>query len=258
MANRVTSFDLASDLGVLQIVRDPSGQEHVYSSTISVSVAAARPAAITEGADLIDSASAWVAIGVRENVAYRTARLTIPTVDSGGETFTVTIDGNAVDYVDAGSQGLNALVTAIAAAINADGTVGGIVEATAVEAAKDAPSLFSLNDSVRIRGIGESDFSVDFATDGSSVVLATADAISASADVFVYRKAAPNTAANQRWRKVPGTLAIDSDGYAETWNVGPVARMYIRLFGLALLGTDGSGVVARVPDIDIAPGILES
>lgn len=246
----MSTFDLASELGVLSIGRDPSGQAHAVSDTITNP-----PAAATDGADLEDGVVALVAIDVRENVAYRTARLAIDTLNIG-DTFTATVDGNDVAYDSTGDADLDEVVQEIAAAINADGTVGLLVTATAVRASDDDTTV-GVRDSVRLTGRGFADYSLGWARTGSSVISATADASGCEAEVLAQRTAAPGTTANTRWRKTSGTYVIEQRGYMDRWNIAGISRAFVQLSAIQGPGAD-AGVTLRTPDIDIAPAILEA
>ena len=146
----------------------------------------------------------------------------------------------------------------IANEINTDADTNTVVSAVAVDntLTPPAPNAGS-NNEVVVTGLGNGDYAIDFTDDGTSVVAAVADPVSAELFMYVQRTSAPNTTANQKWRKTHGSYIIGNDGYIDRWNVAGLARMYARLGSVAGLGTDGSVVTLRDPDIDIAPCILE-
>lgn len=250
----VTPFDLASELGVLSVGRDPAGQSH---STPNGNTS--RPSGVTDGAPLLDSVVAMVSVTVREVPAFRTGRLFITTLDAAAETFTTTIGGNAVAYADPGGQTLSAVLVAIAAAINADGPASALVTATAVddndvESATDATQVL-------LQGVGLADYTLDFSTGGSSVTDATADPSGCSVIVFGQRAAAPNTTPDTTWRAYAqaGTIAVAQDNYMDRWTVAGLSRLYVMIVpGTITRATDGAGVTAKDPTIDVAPCIVES
>lgn len=249
----VTPFDLASSLGVLSVGRDPSGQTHAVSGVITNP-----PIDAADGAPLQDAVVALLSIDVRENVSKRTTRIRIPTLVIG-DTFTLTIDGGTAAYDSTGDADLDEVMTSLRDAINADADVNTTIVARVVDSTQDPPvEVAGSNDELIIEGLGNADYSVDFTRVGSSVLSVIADPTSCEAFMYAQRGRAPNTTANTRWRRVPGSYVIDSDGYMERWNIAGLARLYVRLGSIAGPGGDGSGVVLRTPDIDIAPGIAET
>lgn len=249
----ITTFDLATSLGVLQVGRDPSGQTHTSPSGVT-----ARPADVADGVPLLDSVVALVAIDVREDVAFRTARLTIPTLTIG-DTFTLTLNSTEVaTYDSTGDADEDEVMLGLAAAINADADTNVLVLATAVDntLTPPAPNAGS-NNEVVLTGLAAADYSVDFTDSGTSVEQVIADASQCTAYVYAQRAAAPDTTPNTRWRKTQGSYTVDQDGYVERWNVAGISRLYVRLGSIQGPGSDGSIVTLRDPDVDIAPCILE-
>lgn len=113
---------------------------------------------------LDDGSSATVALfalDLREVTHARTAYVTIPTW-SASTTYSITVNGTTVSHDASTGPDANraATLSALAAAINANGTVGAIVSASVV------------GSSVRLRGLSPFAWSVDFAVSGGSGTLA--------------------------------------------------------------------------------------
>ncbi len=182
---------------------------------------------------------------VRETAAYRSARLTVTFVE--GETYTVTIDGTDVDYDSTGDADEADVLIGIAAAINADGTVGPLVVAQA-QAANGTTN--GVKTQVLIRGQGEADFSIAETTTGAADMEIIADAASMTADLWA-NAGGDETA----WLLVNGTdaLAIDSRGLYETLDsLGPLQRLYVQAKEIAAVTDDGATIKYR-PAIAIGP-----
>ncbi len=246
-----TTFDLATQLGVLQVGRDPAQEAHSTPNELA-------PASSSEGAACLDSVVGLLGVDLRETDGVRTARLSIPTLTIG-DSFTTTVDGNAVVYDSTGDADLDEVVADLADAINNDVTVGALVVALAVNSADDSVTPGS-RDSVRVRGLAsnDTDWTIDFTDNGTSVVAVSADPTTASMSVWVQRTAAPGSTASTRWRKLPTGYTLSSGGFMERFNVAGLARIYAQITAVDGPGGDGSGVTYRTPTLDWAPAIIES
>jgi hypothetical protein len=173
---------------------------------------------------------ALVSVGVREVVAYRTARVTIETLDLG-ETYTVTIDGTDVDYDSTGDADSAEVLAGIADAINADGTVGPLVVASVVDSA------------VVIAGQSEADYTIDLSATGSGVLACVADASACTLEVYGLA----GRANSPDWRLINGAadLALDERGLAERVEVAGFDRLYLRCTAVAAVSGDGASVTYR-------------
>lgn len=154
------------------------------------------PSAGSSGVQLDDTPKTIGLVALREEAHRRTVRYKVTTFDLTVTVYDVIIDGNTVSY-DASSElpaDNDALIAGIAAAIDADGTVGPLVNASVDPNDPEA---------VLIVGVGEDDYTFDGdVTGGSGAIELSGDAT--SADVRL-------------WLSHGGTLANGSVGYENGW-----------------------------------------
>lgn len=240
-------FNTATELAIRLSTRDPNWK-------VQATPAIAPPPLTTSGVALDDSPATLVHVALREVTHTRTARLTIPTLTIG-DTFTVTIDGNAVAYDSTGDADLNEVLESLAAAINADGTVNVIVTATAVDASDTASTGASTQ--IRIRGDAAADYSVDFTDSGTSVVAAIADGASCTVVPWWLMGAAPLVTAPTQWASRDRQVVQATAAFVDRYPTGGFLRGYVQTDGLVGVGADGSGVTIRSPDVALGPALVE-
>lgn len=212
------------------------------------------PASPEAGVSLANTIYLAIAISLREEVHRRTARVSITTLDLTA-TYTVTVDGHAVDYdADTASPSPSDaadVLQGIADAINADGTVGGLVTATAVDEDGDGTV-----EAVRLTGDAEADYTLDISATGSAVLACVADATTASGRLYLTARG--QGALPTSWRLAHnGELgAVDYRGYAERARTSGCGRAYIELYDIAGPSGDGSSVTYE-PSVWLGPGVAQ-
>lgn len=216
------------------------------------------PDAADSGVYLQNSPQVHVVVDLREEVHRRTARVVVGTADLTTTVYTVTINGTAVAY-DASSAlpaSATALVAGIAAAIEANGTVGPLVVATADP---DAPTT-----TILIRGVGTADFSIAVGVAGGTGTLTcNADAVacimqpyfSAGGIVKTGSTGSPN-----RWRRsADGAGTVN--GLYGVWGMGGcggMARIAVWLSSITGHASDGGTVTFNVARVMVGPSVLEA
>lgn len=214
---------------------------------------------IPDGADdgvyLYGSPKALGFVALRENVAKRTARVVITTAALTGTTYTVSINGNDVDYNSTSETPADAdeLVQGIVDAINNDGTVGPIVTASVDQ--DDEAGL-----TIKIVGDTEADYSIDTTlTGGTGAVTVNADAC--SCDVRFYAThggsvaSEEDGAANVWVQPLDGLYEdIDYHGFLERFDIGGCDRAKIVLENLAGHADDGDEVTLNA-HVMIGPSV---
>jgi hypothetical protein len=237
----MSTWEDANRLAVLAAGANPQWVEQTdYSGN---------PDSAASGVYLEEALQTQVIVDLREELHRRTARVTIGTLDLTAD-YVIEINGNAVTY-DAGVAGpadATEVLEGIAAAINADVTVGPLVTAEAVDTDEDA-----VIDTVVIRGDAEADYSIDFSTTGTAVLEVSADAKTASARIF--QKAGGSGDRPDGWRLVRGAnaIAIDRYGFAERLETGGIDRFYVELYDVDG-GGDGASVT-HTATVLIGPGV---
>ena len=170
-------------------------------------------------------------------------------------TYTVTVDGNAVSYDASAASPAPAdaadVLEDLAAAINADGTVGALVNAEALDEDGDGTV-----DTVRLRGLGEADYSIAVSATGGAALTCEADPASCSARVWL---SARGTGALPPGWRVPngGELGeITRRGFDERLGTGGCSRAYVEIHSITGVSSDGAGVT-YVPRVFVGPGVAE-
>lgn len=257
MAN--TSLQSLSYLGAnLMLGRSPQLEAAPLDSTF--------PAPAAGGVDVTGAALALVKVSMREHPAYRTAYYVVTATDLTA-TYTASINGNDVVY-DASAESpanLAELCAGWAAAINADGTVGAIVLATAADYAGDG-----VINAVRVIGNSADDYSVDVGYTGSAHVTLYADASGATMTLFARPDVSPSSlivagAARQRalgWAAKPlpdGSLSrsLGANGWCdESVLVAGLAALDVQLS--SVVGDPSDGTVTYTPQAIVCPKRQES
>lgn len=227
-----TPFQQATDLAVQSAHLTPYWVEQPYSADVPVDDG--------DGVDVAASSQVAVLLLGRRSFAFRSAVLRFTTADLT-DTYTVTVDGNDVDF-DAAAAAVGseaAMLEALAQAINDDGTVGAIVTATATD------TELLLEGIVTDSASQEANFTLALATAGSGALVAVADVN--SADVTLYGKYnGAGSSAPGGWVKITD-LTVTSPGLSTDYEV-PHAGRYARLHLQVTATTgpaDGAGVGVR-------------
>ena len=215
----------------------------------------APPSLASSGVALQQALRTLVHVSLREAPHRRTARLTIPTLDLG-DVYNVVIDGTTVGHdASSGDVDLEDTITGIAAAINADGTVGALVTATPVESDPGVSGI----DTVLIVGDGEADFSVDFTSPSLTAVLAcVADLAHATARLWWLVGARPGSSPPTLWAASGDEVAVGRRGYVERFDSAGLDRLFVQLSERAGVAGDGSIVTYPAPVISIGPCLAEN
>jgi hypothetical protein len=242
-------YTVATQLAILQAGRTPVWSVQPDTGSLLP------PAAVSDGVNLQSACRVLAQVTLREDPHHRTARLDTDGTLTG--TYTVTIDGNAVAYDATAGAPANeaALVTAIAAAISADGTVGPLVTATAVDA--DDTTTGALIQ-VRIRGDGEEDFSIDFVHSAAAVITCVADLCEATMRPWWAMAARPGSTAPVLWSGMGDVYDVDRRGLVERFECAGLSRLFVQLYergGHA--GDHATRVTYNDPVINIGPCLSE-
>lgn len=231
-------FNTATDLAVRLSTRDPQW-------VVQATPATTPPGTAISGVLLNDAPATLLTVAVREETHRRTSRLVISTLNIG-DTFTVTVDGTAVAYDSTGDADLAEVLTGIAAAVNANGTVAAIVTADGSDGAQ-----------VVLIGDSAADYSVGFTRTGSSVIVVTADAAQCTAVIYWLMTAAPSITPPAQWFSRDAQIVLAAKGFVDRYPTGGFLRGYVHVDGLAGVPADGSEVVLRNPDVSFGPAISE-
>ncbi len=213
--------------------------------------------------DVSTATLAYVNVACREHFAWRTCYFRITTVDLTC-TYTITIDGEAVAYV-ANDASLAIVLQGIVDAINADADVNTVVVAGVYDYDGDG-----VDDSVRITGLTEDDYSFDGTENGTAAIELIADAVSCTARLLGRPDYSPASSvavgaallAALGWRAVAmgGEMQRSIDAYGWSTDTQPVNGLSaLRVLATSSFGhpDDGGDVEQRVTAI-VAPCRQES
>jgi hypothetical protein len=240
----------ATELAVLSAGRSPKWSDCPTPT--------AEPSTAASGVALEEAVRTLVQVSLREQAHRRTVRLGITGVDLLS-TYTVTIDGTAVDYdADvANAVDLEDVVDGIAAVINADVTANLVVTATAVA---DDDTTTSPRTKVLIRGISGAAYSINFTESGPGAdptLVALADYESCDLRLWWYAGARAGSFAPGVWASSGGIVVLDRRGFLERYDTAGLARCHALLTGL--LGHPGDGVMVTYADplVQVGPCLSE-
>lgn len=241
-------FEDLNRAGLLAIGLQPEWQD------VAAADYAGAPTSQAAGISLVNSPKAYFSVDLREEVHRRTARVVVTVADLTLTTYTVTINGTAVAYNASSALPANAtaLVAGIAAAINADGTVGPIVTAIADPAAPTTTIL--------IRGDTETDYSIAIGVSGGTGTLTcNADAVSCTARQWVTAGGIVRSGStgSTRW-KTDGTFSITWRGLMWDRDYAGRGRIAVSLESIAGHASDGGSVTRNVARVMLAPSVLEA
>jgi hypothetical protein len=222
------------------------------------------------GVALLNSPRTQVQVGMREEARHRISRLSIRVVDLT-DVYRVDINANVVTF-DAGAAAVTTAEEIIQGIVNAIQTAGAPVDTivTAETEKREDPS--GLDDTVKIIGIGEADYTVDVPnTAGTAETDLVLDATSATFQIWYAPKpplgagiAVPNPAATSMkgtfgtsdWTKPNGANYSSAvDGFVEVFDTAGSDRLYVEI--LTLVGPADSvgarNTLTLVPRITVGP-----
>lgn len=250
----MADFSLANELAVLAaatwprttyFTTDTSGVVQPDYTQVPASMDTGKvdgvPGATTDGLALPGQTMAClIGIDMRENIAYRTARISIADFDASRE-YTIDIDGSgsvttsSQPYADA-----FAALTEIKSEIDADAGLAAIVSTSVVDASGSGDYVLVLT------GLGGTAGSADYsitdlsASAGTGVLDLVADASALDFDLYCMRGGV-NSAANPqntKWRKFPLPLGVtvvsvaDYKGYEDRYDVAGLQRLRMEVSNL--------------------------
>lgn len=199
------------------------------------------PTVPSDGAALSDAVVTAIKVDLRENVAFRTTRVTISTLDLAAN-YTVTVDGHAVT-VNGPFGSRAALIDALVTAINADGTVGAIVSASP----EQTPHAV-----LKLEGLTSTDYSLTGSATGSGVLAFAGDAGGATALVYGIEHDTTGTLGGT-WAALSGyTYTIAPAGLSGRLVTGGYDQIYVRLASVTRVTNDNSGI-AMNPAVYLGP-----
>ena len=233
--------ETANLLAILAAGRQP---QWVAQATVT-----GAPSSAGSGNHLENGLLGMVDVKMRAEVHRRTALVTVDVVDLTG-TYTVEINGNAVVYDAAadGAANLQDVLDGIAAEIMADVVVNLLVSATVTDEDED-----TFDDTVKIVGLAEADYTVDFSTTGTGELAVEADASTASVRFYVTYG---GTNAPDGWRHPEGEeYDLTFRGLYKRVDTAGLDRLYVEVFDV--VGT-GDGVdVTYAPSVSLGPCVVE-
>lgn len=216
------------------------------------------PNSASDGVFTEDSPKSLIYVALREDVSLRTSRVVIGVADLTVTVYTVIINGNSVVY-DASVElpaTATLLVSGIADKINADGTVGPLVTASA-----DPDALTT---TILIQGKAEPDYSINATAVGGTGTL-TFNADGAGCDIRVYATpggalASGSTGNPDRWVKPLDALypGIDFRGFFERFDTAGLDRVYVEIENLAGHASDGGSITQNVAGTMVGPSVVEA
>lgn len=227
-------FSLANQLLILSAGRRPAWRAQTVSDDVLNP-----PAAASDGVALSDAVVAGVRIDLREDVAFRTVRVTFPTLDLAAN-ITVTIAGTGVT-VNGPFADRAAIVDALVTAINADGTVGPLVAATY----EGTP-----HDTLLLTGRSSTDYSVTASSSAGGTFAYAGDAASATAVLYAIDHDTTGLL-EDRWAKI-SNYTVDQKGISARQVCGGYDQLYVQLTGVQRVTNDNSAIV-MTPAIHIGP-----
>lgn len=233
-------YTTATQLAILQAGRTP-----VWTTQAAAGQSSAPDSAL-DGTYLELAARTLIHVSLRAEAHRRTCTLTIPTFVNSG-TYTVTVNGNAVN-VSGVVADKAALVAAIVAAVNADGTVGPLVTA--------APSG-SPADTIVITGDSEADYSIAFAHSGAAVVACVADLCHANLWLWWQAGARVDSTPPTVWVCSGDAVPLDRRGYVERLDSAGLDRLFLQVSDRVGHLGDGGSVTYNPVACSVGPCLSE-
>lgn len=229
------------------------------------------PSGVTNG-----SPAARVVVQMRENPAYRTARVTVGTRDASAD-YTITIDGTGIATTSGTFASDDALLVELKAKIDTNATVGQaastpVVDSQLLDSNGDATDGAGAggNAAVTLRIFGESDagFTLAGSNTGTGVLNCKADPVSATARIWLYPRgtaADSSQTAPAAWAQAKdGDIAVDYRGLAQNLEVGGWGRCYPELDSIAGTGDTSSAAFvitytdSNSPKVFVGPASRET
>lgn len=163
----------------------------------------------SHGIDCADVPFSAVAAYCRRDMHRRTSWVTVDGVDDTA-TYTVTVDGNDVQYAAQAGDGALEILQGLRDAINADATVTDLVTADLIDDDEDGN-----DDTLRLRGDDPDNYTLFVSTSSAPAELsATQEATHFELVPFVYPSDTGPTGSNpERWGFHPHVGVIDVDLY---------------------------------------------
>jgi len=236
------SFEELNRNGLIALGLTP---EWVDQDATSASYTGA-PASAASGVYLQGSSKCLVYVALRENVARRTARVSI-TFDAA-TTYTVTVNGSA----STGATGAN-LAAALADLVTKANALAGV---TAIQDPADATKVL-------ITGDAEADFYIDVSVSGGAGTIAcVADASSCGVRFFGTPGGIIKTGSTGNengWVQPPNAAwTLTYRGFLERADCAGFGRGYLELHTIDGHVSDGSSVTYRVQRVMIGPAVAEA
>lgn len=244
-------FETGNELAILSAGRVPSWVEQSpYEGTAAF---AGAPASAASGVPMNDAVVAVIAVEMRQTAHYRTARVTVTTVDLAATTYTVTINGTAHNVAPAFADRAE-IISDLVTAIN-----GGAQAALVTASSADEDDSITGNDTLLIVGDVEADFTIGVSVAGGTGVLACkADPSSGTLRVWVKAEGSDVTEPTRptAWLHPYGAeYTLNQRGYVERWPVAGLERVYVELDDLTCAGD--TGTVTYQPTVKIGPCVTE-
>lgn len=226
--------------------------------------ASGAPTTVTEGVSLLGPGAegyaplAGVRIDLRRSIHRHEVHVDVTTVDLAVGVYRVVLGGVNADYDAAVGTPADeaALLEGIRAACDA---VAGY-DADLVDSTTGVPAVSpATNDSVRVYRTDGATFTADFSVTGGTGALAVqADSASATAQTYALDTGVGTDAVLTRWAKLPGfsLLTIDTDGFRDIWATPGLARVFVELTTVGVVGNGAS--VTDFSEIRVGPVRLES
>lgn len=236
----------ANELNVLAGGAHPVWTEAEFTGTLGAAPSAVTPTTTSLGAALSGGAAATQGSGALKAIVLVRPRLRsdrrqadVTIVYASGTTYRVTIAGTNVDTV--ATTDTKTTIAAIAAAIQANGTVAALVTATAVDTDDDGDV-----DTVQIVGDTEANFTLAISvTAGTGTIAAEVDAREVEGRVWLLEGGEASSRDADSWVPhwdQPFATAIDWKGASKVLDVAGFSRLYLELYDLAATGDSaGSG-----------------
>ena len=259
-------FSTGNELAILSASRNTQARIQQVMTPVTVAVGTnGLPDSVGSGSDMLNVVKTLVSVQVREQVARRSFRYTIPIHDAA-TTYNAIVAATTVAYVNGGDVRADQAIRGLSTAINADVVVNLVIVAIPVNAAgQDVTGIpFDGTDTATIaataatavlsRGLAEADYTINHSTTGGTGTSAVvADAIAMAIRLFLTEKLASGTA---EWARVNGSDdTLTTFGYQERFTVNGYRRIYVHVTNIAAAG-DGA-TVTYAPGIFITPLTLE-
>ena len=247
----MANFSASNEIAVLSAVRSPLWtQQSTYTGV---------PSASDAGVSVAGSVTTGWAVDLRPRTGSgagfpgRQVLVTVTTVDTAA-TYTLTLDGTAINYAASGGDVAQDIIEGLAAAIVANGTTNALVTATAASVS----SVWTLT----ITGRTSANYTFAVATTGTGVLACIADPDTATLRFWGYNVSGHSNnsggATGQHWRLVGVGMTgfpIDYGGRSDILAVNATARYYIEVFDMTATGDSagGSNTLTYAARVTIGP-----